>query len=60
MSDIAIDREIDRSKMSVSDKIAIQITNMNKWYGSFHVLRDINLTVWKNISRGRSSSTGSS
>ncbi|KAA5605058.1 amino acid ABC transporter ATP-binding protein [Roseospira marina] len=25
----------------------IQITDMNKWYGSFHVLRDINLTVHK-------------
>jgi general L-amino acid transport system ATP-binding protein len=32
-------------KMKVSDETAIQITNMNKWYGSFHVLRDINLTV---------------
>ncbi len=35
----------DRSKMSVSDEVAIQINNMNKWYGEFHVLRDINLTV---------------
>ena len=35
----------DRSKMTVSDEIAIQITDMNKWYGQFHVLRDINLTV---------------
>ncbi len=24
---------------------AVVITNMNKWYGKFHVLRDINLTV---------------
>ena len=39
------DRAVDRSKMSVSDDVAIQITNMNKWYGQFHVLRDINLTV---------------
>ncbi|MCI2401103.1 amino acid ABC transporter ATP-binding protein [Aliiroseovarius sp. N1Y82] len=31
--------------MSVSDEVAIEITGMNKWYGSFHVLRDINLTV---------------
>jgi general L-amino acid transport system ATP-binding protein len=31
--------------MQVSDEVAIQITNMNKWFGSFHVLRDINLTV---------------
>jgi general L-amino acid transport system ATP-binding protein len=39
------DSAIDRSKMQISDEIAIQITNMNKWYGSFHVLRDINMTV---------------
>lgn len=31
----------------VSDEIAIQIVAMNKWYGEFHVLRDINLTVYK-------------
>ena len=29
----------------ISDEIAIQIQNMNKWFGSFHVLRDIDLTV---------------
>ncbi|MCO5135665.1 MAG: amino acid ABC transporter ATP-binding protein [Phyllobacteriaceae bacterium] len=31
--------------MQVSDEIAIQISQMNKWYGQFHVLRDIDLTV---------------
>lgn len=41
----AITRKIDRSQMQVSDEVAISITNMNKWYGTFHVLRDINLTV---------------
>jgi general L-amino acid transport system ATP-binding protein len=36
----------DRSAAhAVSDEVAIQITGMNKWYGEFHVLRDINLTV---------------
>ena len=34
-----------RSTMTVSDEVAIQISKMNKWYGEFHVLRDINLTV---------------
>lgn len=29
----------------VSDEIAIQIIGMHKWYGQFHVLKDINLTV---------------
>ncbi|MDQ1900153.1 amino acid ABC transporter ATP-binding protein [Paracoccus sp. WLY502] len=38
-------RPIDRSQMQVSDEVAIDIRNMNKWYGSFHVLRDIDLTV---------------
>ena len=41
------EQAIDRSKMMVSDEVAIQITNMNKWYGSFHVLRDVNMTVQK-------------
>ncbi|MDU8928612.1 amino acid ABC transporter ATP-binding protein [Alisedimentitalea sp. MJ-SS2] len=45
MSELATDREIDRSHMSVSDEVAIEIAGMNKWYGTFHVLRDINLTV---------------
>ncbi len=40
-----IEREVDRSHMQVSDEVAIQITGMNKWYGAFHVLKDINLTV---------------
>ena len=40
-----IERQIDRSHMTVSDEVAIDIRAMNKWYGSFHVLRDINLTV---------------
>jgi general L-amino acid transport system ATP-binding protein len=34
-----------KKKMVVSDEVAIQIEGMNKWYGSFHVLKDINLTV---------------
>ena len=45
MSQIATYREIDRSSMGVSDEVAIQITKMNKWYGAFHVLRDIDMTV---------------
>ncbi|MDD2867921.1 amino acid ABC transporter ATP-binding protein [Neomegalonema sp.] len=37
--------DLDRPQMQVSDDVVIQITNMNKWYGQFHVLRDVNLTV---------------
>ena len=45
MSEAAQEKEVDRSQMSVSDEVAIQITGMNKWYGAFHVLKDIDLTV---------------
>ncbi|WP_170575999.1 amino acid ABC transporter ATP-binding protein [Ruegeria atlantica] len=31
--------------MHVGSQIALKITDMNKWYGAFHVLQDINLTV---------------
>jgi general L-amino acid transport system ATP-binding protein len=45
--DTTVDRPIDRSHMQVSDQVAIEIAGMNKWFGQFHVLRDINLTVHK-------------
>ncbi|NCQ23969.1 MAG: ABC transporter ATP-binding protein [Rhodobacteraceae bacterium CG17_big_fil_post_rev_8_21_14_2_50_63_15] len=35
------------AQMKVSDEVAVQITKMNKWYGAFHVLRDIDLTVYR-------------
>ncbi len=34
-----------QSKMQVSDQEMIRITQMHKWYGQFHVLKDINLNV---------------
>jgi len=34
-------------KLTVSDEVAIDINGMHKWYGNFHVLKDINLTVQK-------------
>ena len=40
------ERTIDRSQMKVSDVVMIRIEAMNKWYGEFHVLRDIDLTVY--------------
>ncbi|TRD23341.1 amino acid ABC transporter ATP-binding protein [Palleronia caenipelagi] len=33
--------------MQISDEVAIEIQKMNKWYGAFHVLRDIDLTVYR-------------
>ena len=34
-------------KQPVSPEGIIQMQGVNKWYGQFHVLRDINLTVYK-------------
>jgi general L-amino acid transport system ATP-binding protein len=34
-------------EMTISDEVMIQIVNMHKWYGQFHVLKDISLTVNK-------------
>ena len=37
--------ETNPGKMEISDEVAIEITGMNKWYGDFHVLKDIDLSV---------------
>ncbi|ARC90009.1 amino acid ABC transporter ATP-binding protein [Rhodovulum sp. MB263] len=47
MSDSMSGPITDRSRPTSSDEIAIDIVGMNKWYGAFHVLRDINLTICK-------------
>jgi general L-amino acid transport system ATP-binding protein len=47
LPEAAVDREINLAAMKVSDEVAIQITAMNKWYGAFHVLRDIDMTVYR-------------
>ena len=38
---------VDPSKLRVTDEPAVEIIGMNKWFGQFHVLRDIDLTVYK-------------
>ncbi|MEH6477858.1 MAG: amino acid ABC transporter ATP-binding protein [Sneathiella sp.] len=35
----------DAAMKNTDDNAAIQLIGMHKWYGDFHVLRDINLTV---------------
>ena len=46
VSEVVVDRELDRSHMRVSStEVAIEIIGMHKWFGDFHVLRDINLRV---------------
>ena len=48
MAEIGLNTEpTGRVAANVSDEVAISIENMNKWYGSFHVLRDIDLTVYR-------------
>jgi len=44
-TDVNVTQSQSQSQMKVSDEVAIEIDSMNKWYGSFHVLRDIDLTV---------------
>ena len=34
-------------QLNVSTAVAVSIEQMNKWYGTFHVLRDIDLTVYQ-------------
>ena len=45
MSAAQTDKKYASKKMVITDEVAIHISDMNKWFGSFHVLRDINLEV---------------
>jgi len=48
MTEFAVSAEelhVDRAKLQVSKDIAVDMAGVNKWYGEFHVLKDINLTV---------------
>ncbi len=51
MSETAVSAEeptATRTRMEISEtEVAVEIKSMNKWYGDFHVLRDINLKVMK-------------
>ena len=47
MSDPAQTQVNEQAAPALSNEVAITIQDMNKWYGSFHVLRDINLTVFR-------------
>ena len=35
----------NKTRANITNEVAIHISNMNKWFGNFHVLRDINLEV---------------
>ncbi|WP_136806069.1 amino acid ABC transporter ATP-binding protein [Desulfosediminicola flagellatus] len=36
-----------QEKASASGEVVIELKDMNKWYGDFHVLKDINMKVYK-------------
>jgi general L-amino acid transport system ATP-binding protein len=39
---------VDAAKMHISEtEVAVEIVGMHKWYGEFHVLKDINLKVMR-------------
>jgi general L-amino acid transport system ATP-binding protein len=40
-----LDIAVDTSKLQVLDEIAIEMRDVHKWYGEFHVLKAINLVV---------------
>ena len=35
----------DTAKTASNEKLMIELRNVNKWYGSFHVLKDVNISV---------------
>ncbi|MET4807265.1 general L-amino acid transport system ATP-binding protein [Limibacillus sp. MBR-115] len=39
------EQAIETTEMQISDEVAIEIAGMHKWYGDFHVLKNINLQV---------------
>ena len=39
------EQAIERKESAMRDDVAIKITEMHKWYGEFHVLKNINLSV---------------
>ncbi len=39
--------DIEAVRSAQSDEVLIQISGMHKWFASFHVLKDINLAVYK-------------
>jgi general L-amino acid transport system ATP-binding protein len=47
MTDAATEKSTAGSRLTVSEDVAVQIVDMHKWYGQFHVLKDINLTVYR-------------
>ena len=47
MTDCDAENSAEDMAGAVSDEVVIRIASMNKWFGDFHVLKDINLTVYR-------------
>lgn len=47
MSSEAHVEEIMPHKSTKGDEVVIELSGVNKWYGEFHVLKDINLSVYQ-------------
>ena len=43
----ATGNEKNQLKSVASDEVAISMTKVNKWFGNFHVLKDIDLSIYK-------------
>ena len=41
------DQKTGSPRLGVSDHLMIEMRHVHKWYGQFHVLKDINLSVYK-------------
>ncbi len=44
---LEIDMASEHLQSAVSDEVVIELGGVNKWFGEFHVLKDIDLTVYK-------------
>ncbi|HVW92906.1 MAG TPA: amino acid ABC transporter ATP-binding protein [Devosia sp.] len=48
LPELATETPLDRSQLKVSSsEVAVDMVGVNKWYGDFHVLKDINLRVMR-------------
>ena len=42
-----VDVRAPAKEMTVSDEVMVQMSSVNKWFGDFHVLKNINFKVHK-------------
>src|ERR1043165_7151307 len=47
MATQAAAQAVNGAELKVGTDVMVELSGVNKWYGQFHVLKDINLTVYK-------------